>query len=124
MFPMPRTSRRMSDGRMCRAGSPRSAGADPIAISRSPTRPRPGRARAASSQVAPLLLLRLLMALARLAHARHLGRCRDWHFPPALVARDGDVTIDGDMDHDRAVDLLRGGKRIAQLGDPVRTNDV
>ena len=28
------------------------------------------------------------------------------------------------MDHDRAVDLLGGGKRIAQLGDPVRANDV
>src|SRR5436309_354049 len=190
MFPMPRTSRRMSDGRMCRAGSPRSAGADPIAISRSPecaaistvtrggaytawggpskgdarsptcgqptspmrTAHRPAittmhasdpsvsssnrppfgmrsalkltyrqpadagvtetppfwartrseliaNARGASSQVPPLFLLSLLVALARIADGPGLRRRRDGDFPPAFVARHGDIVVDLDVDH-------------------------
>src|SRR6266702_742556 len=184
---MPRTSRRIAGGGMCRAGSPRSAGADPIAISTSPacghptspmrTAHRPAittmhasdpsvsssnrppfgmrsalkltsrqpadagvtetppfwprtrseliaNARAASSQVAPLLLLSLLVALARVAHVRR-RRCHcDGDFPPALVARHRDISVDLDVDHHSAVDLLRRGERVAELGYAAGANDV
>src|SRR5437867_6047444 len=80
--------------------------------------------RAESSQVAPLLLLRLLVALARVSYARGLRRCRDGDLPPALVARHGHVPIDLDVDHDGPLDLLRGGERVAQLRDTPSADDV
>src|SRR5438093_1468646 len=81
-------------------------------------------ARAASSQVPPLFLLSLLVALARIADGPGLRRRRDGDFPPAFVARHGDIAVDLDVDHHSALDLLRRGERVAELGYAASANDV